>query len=314
MSVWLEAALSNAAIATLLAVAVAGVARMWRSPHLAHALWLLVMIKFITPPLLGVPFALVPEPPSSRNAAALTGGQQSQVPSRSSDEQAVVHAAQPTFAKQAAPHESDHAVGRWRTLAAAVPKNRDVLLLAWATGSALWIALCAVRIARFDRSVRAMPAAGDSCQLQVAALAGRLGLWRWPEVRLAEGVISPLLWAIGRRPIIVLPRALVDESTPELSRALLAHELAHFCRRDHWVRWLELVVLAVYWWNPFAWWARRRLQAAEEQCCDAYAIWLLDGAAHAYGQTLLATIDFLSEGRSVAPLAARGSNPKGGRC
>jgi hypothetical protein len=86
----------------------------------------------------------------------------------------------------------------------------------------------------------------------------------------------------------------------------LAHELAHLRRRDHWVRWLELVVLGLYWWHPVAWWARRRFQQAEEQCCDAWVLWALPGLARTYAKALLETVEFLSEVRPVMPPAASG--------
>jgi beta-galactosidase len=37
----------------------------------------------------------------------------------------------------------------------------------------------------------------------------------------------------------------------------MAHELAHLRRCDHWVRRLELVVTALYWWFPPVWLARK---------------------------------------------------------
>ena len=41
--------------------------------------------------------------------------------------------------------------------------------------------------------------------------------------------------------------------------AILAHELAHVRRKDHWVRLLELVVTTLFWWHPAVWWACRRI-------------------------------------------------------
>jgi len=74
---------------------------------------------------------------------------------------------------------------------------------------------------------------------------------------------------------------------------VLAHELAHLCRRDHWVRVLELVVSVLYWWNPLIWWVRRRLHAAEEQCCDAWVAWVYPDRSHAYAQSLLTAAEML---------------------
>ena len=51
MHPFFEFLLFNTLIAGGLAVLVVGITRVWRNPHLAHALWLLVLIKLITPPL-----------------------------------------------------------------------------------------------------------------------------------------------------------------------------------------------------------------------------------------------------------------------
>ncbi len=51
--------LSNALVAIVLAAAVAIVTRLWRSAPLAHALWLLVLLKLVSPSLLGVALPLL---------------------------------------------------------------------------------------------------------------------------------------------------------------------------------------------------------------------------------------------------------------
>src|SRR6516162_6747393 len=53
----LQIGLTNAALAMVLALAVAGVARWCGRPVLVHALWLLVLLKLVTPPLVIIPIA-----------------------------------------------------------------------------------------------------------------------------------------------------------------------------------------------------------------------------------------------------------------
>jgi hypothetical protein len=69
---------------------------------------------------------------------------------------------------------------------------------------------------------------------------------------------------------------------------------------------LELLVLGLYWWFPLAWWARRELREAEEECCDAWVVWALPDSPRAYATALVETLDFLSEARLVLPPAASG--------
>jgi RND family efflux transporter MFP subunit len=88
--------------------------------------------------------------------------------------------------------------------------------------------------------------------------------------------------------------------------AVLAHELAHLKRRDHWVRRLEALVLGIYWWDPVAWWARREVERAEEESCDAWVAWALPGSAPSYAEALVKTADFLSGPRPPWPAGASG--------
>jgi tetratricopeptide (TPR) repeat protein len=119
--------------------------------------------------------------------------------------------------------------------------------------------------------------------------------------------VSPLLWALVGPPRLLLPEALWKTLTEQQRGTLLAHELAHLRRRDHWVRLLELVVLGLYWWHPVAWWARRELREAEEQCCDAWVLWALPDAAEVYARALLQTLAFLSQSRQSLPVGASGA-------
>ena len=93
-------------------------------------------------------------------------------------------------------------------------------------------------------------------------------------------------------------------------RRFLLHELAHLKRRDHWVRWLELIVGGLYWWHPAVWWGRRLLREAEEQCCDAWVVWAMPQGAKTYATALLAAIEFVS-GARTAPAASSATSGNG---
>ena len=116
-----------------------------------------------------------------------------------------------------------------------------------------------------------------------------------------------MLWALGFSPRLLLPSELWPRLGTEQQDTLLAHELAHLRRGDHWVRRLELLVLGLYWWHPVVWWARRRLQEAEEECCDAVVVAVLPDAASAYASALVETVAFLSQSRAAALVGASGA-------
>jgi hypothetical protein len=124
---------------------------------------------------------------------------------------------------------------------------------------------------------------------------------------MVPGAVVPMVWALGRRPCLLFPVGLLDLLDGAARAALLAHELAHVRRRDHWVRLLELAATGLFWWNPVLWWARRELHEAEEQCCDAWAVWATGGDGRPYALALLQAVAFVSHVRLPLPAGASGS-------
>jgi beta-lactamase regulating signal transducer with metallopeptidase domain len=260
--------LANAAVAAVLALLAVAAGRLARRPAVAHVLWLLVLVKLVTPPLwtVSLPWAVASTAPPEGAVVLVT-------------------------AEAAEPAGRDWGA----TLVAA-------LLVVWAAGSLVWFARAAVKIARFHRLLHLAAAPPPELKDLADRLARRMGLKQCPPIAVVPGSVPPLVWAAVGRPRVYLPAELLARLSPEEQASLVAHELAHVCRGDHWVRWLELVVLGLYWWYPVAWLARRQLQAHEEECCDA---WVIDEVPpRAYATAILTTLDFLAEGRPVPAMAS----------
>ncbi len=143
----------------------------------------------------------------------------------------------------------------------------------------------------------------------IGRLAARLGLKRRPIAYLVPGVMPPMLLVLGRSSRLLLPAGLWERLDPVQRDTLLLHELAHLRRADHRVRWLELVVLGLYWWHPVAWWACRVVRDAEEECCDAWVVWAAPESGPAYASTLVETIAYLSGAPAALPAGASGAGP-----
>jgi bla regulator protein BlaR1 len=289
----LQIGLSNAAVATGLAVLAAGAGRVVRRPALVHALWLLVFLKLVTPP---VWMFAVPWPDASQQAgsvaAIVSSSQDEPLPAASFRQDPAAAVETPADEPIASPLRAIS----WE----------PIVLAAWAIGSALWWLVAGVRVLQFRKLLRhAQPATLD-VQEQASKLATRLGLARCPGVWFLPAPVSPMLWTLTGAPRLLLPWTLWQRLAPEQQDTLLAHELAHLRRRDHWVRLLELLVLGLYWWLPVVWWARRALREAEEQCCDAWVIWALPSAVPAYASALVETVAFLSRTYPGLPATASG--------
>ena len=131
-------------------------------------------------------------------------------------------------------------------------------------------------------------------------IASKLGVRRVPDVRYVECVEVPLLWCAGRRPKIVLPMRLLRQLDDQQAAMILAHELAHLRRRDHWVRG-RADRSTVYWWNPLVWVIRRQIHQAEDLCCDAWVRWAFPDCTRHYAEVVLKTAESLTR-RSRARL------------
>jgi len=93
------------------------------------------------------------------------------------------------------------------------------------------------------------------------------------------------------RPVIVLPRRLLDAASPAMAAAMLCHEMAHVRRRDYaWNVACEVLALPLA-FHPAAALIRRKIRETREQACDELAAAVL--GAKGYARALVAL------GRSV---------------
>jgi len=321
METLLRVGLSNAVAALVLALVAVLVALVWRRPALLHGLWLLVLIKLVTPPLVPISF---PWPASQANPPAalavdpgLEPASEPEVQGEERLEFILPFEALPAVA-EAAPEAAipggEPLVAR--TERASSPPGPDwsawvaswqtVIVSVWLLGTVSWFVLALVRLLRFGRVLRHARPAPAKLVDRVRRLARQVGLKRIPHVCLVPGQLTPMLWAVGRRPRLVLPAELFERMPQEQQNTLLLHELAHLRRRDHLVRLLEFVVRGLYWWHPVVWYACRELRETEEQCCDAWVVSTLPGSGRTYAIALVETLDFLSEARPAVPLLASG--------
>jgi bla regulator protein BlaR1 len=324
---WLVAiGVANACWACPLALLAWGVGRFGRCPAASRLLWVLVLCKLLMPPVyqpavgdwLSVP----------RRWLAETSAMTSASPSLDSDRaEAAGFLLRDGAGSNLATRKPLTAAAeefRLSSKAGAARKVRSPspLLLAlakvssgtwlrsaatvWVGGSAacaIWLALRTWRFRRF--LVRAAHADAElTCR--VAQLADRAGLTSAPRVMVLDSAVSPMLWGAGRRSWLLFPSELRRRIDPAGCDALLLHELAHYARRDGLVRLLELAALVVYWWHPLVWWARRGIEAAEEECCDAWVLNHQAASRRVYAEALLATLDFLCEPVRPLPPAACG--------
>ncbi|MEM7395740.1 MAG: M56 family metallopeptidase, partial [Verrucomicrobiota bacterium] len=261
------------------------ITRLWKNPHLARLLWFLVLMKLVTPPLIDLPLPMFPVSGElvefSPSSNTRPGGSQSVT--NIFDEDAPAGATR-------APADTSGAEG-WA-------------LIIWLTGFTLLALLGFRRHRRVVEIIRQSSPAKPQIQAEAQRLSEKLGLSDCPKIRISSQRVPPFVTAHPVNQVVVLPSSLLSELSADQRQTVLAHELAHLRWGDRWLRLIELLVLAVNWWNPVAWLASRRLRQAMEACCDAVVVWAMPASRKSYGEALFRTVEFLTKSEPMRPLTA----------
>lgn len=270
MFLWLA---FNTLCALPLALAALLVRRLPRvTPALEHLLWLLVLVRLVLPPFSFVPGSASGPAPSSAGAGLVSS---------------------------AAPGFGDVLVARTTRLLGPNWSSWGAELLLWLFLATLLLVVVRelARVRAVERCVRRSEDPHERLARHVRAVARDLGV-PVPAVRVLPEASGPFLWSL-RRPVLVLPAA---DALP--APTVVAHELAHLRRRDHWTAWLELAVQALHFWNPLFWLARRQLHRAAELACDQWVVTRFPGDRRAFAAALIDTAERATSGGFV-PRAAQ---------
>lgn len=74
------------------------------------------------------------------------------------------------------------------------------------------------------------------------------------------------------RPVILLPEGILDRLDARQLNAVIAHELAHWRRRDNWTAAIHMMTTALFWFHPLVWLIGARLVEERERACDEEVI------------------------------------------
>jgi len=277
-------------------------------PAIQHALWVVVLLKFVTPSIVAWPWQL----------SDLPGG----VPSHMLEQTAALSSTNPppsSLSTASTTKAPGRLVGLEQSRVSqsfafgisgvgAMQAMAGTLMSVWLVGALVFAArqyrLLNQQAVLVRRGIVAPPTLSDA----VREVALQFGLRPIPLL-VVPGISSPFVWCLGQLKL-AWPEHMLHGETVVFTRSIIAHELAHVCRRDHWVVWLELIAATIWWWNPLVWLVRRNLRASAEMACDSLALTAYPEDRCAYAELLLALSTVSKKGSPALVLCVGSSTPR----
>ena len=224
-------------------------------PYWSYQLWLLVMIKSITPPVLASHCGVFSW--CFHRLSAQTNW----------------------FFQQGLGHT--------------IESNTLARGLAMFWGISASIALCLVLL-KWLRIQHQIKTGATAVPPKLSALMNRLtddlGIQRKVKLVLTNEPAGPMVIGVAA-PMIVIPKSLLDENSIAKLEPILVHELLHVRRGDTWVALLETFVRCVWWFHPEMRRAADATSQTAELCCDQEVISELDCKPRFYADCLLGVIE-----------------------
>jgi beta-lactamase regulating signal transducer with metallopeptidase domain len=106
------------------------------------------------------------------------------------------------------------------------------------------------------------------------------------------------------RPVVLLPKGVLEKIDRPMLDSLVAHELAHIRRHDSAMNLVQTVIEDLLFFHPAMWWVTKSVRAEREACCD-------DDAVAICGDTLVyvRALSQAEQFRSSIPVIALSSSP-----
>ncbi len=321
MSWLMTAVASNVLVAFVMGVSILLVSRWWRNPFVLHALWILLLVKLVTPPLVSVPclpnfdeIEFASRPFASRDPTVVINAKSDSEPAEPNSfltrlwlrlngvsapdlngaNQPTEPGTHPEFAGSLNKNSSASSLWNGSPLA----MIQSILLTIWFVGFVISIKKTVGRWRRMKSTIQMASVdipVSDRFKLCIDRVSQKMKLARAPEVIVVDAVLPPMVRPGRHGPTLIVPREFLATLSEKQFEALIAHELAHIQFYHDWFRRFEALVMSIYWWFPPLRLVLRRLRQHEEEICDARVVQLLPKHAKQYAHLLVDTSAYLAK-------------------
>jgi beta-lactamase regulating signal transducer with metallopeptidase domain len=223
-----------------------------RRPHLEYVLWLVILLKSLTPPIWSSPTGIFSLMNLERQHDSV-----SPKPSVAAISNASVDISSEAISPAVMPSRTHRF------------QMAQLVFQMWAAGGASLILAFAARWLILRRRIEtcSVPAPSELGEM-VDDLRKSLGIRRRMRLRLCNQPIGPAVFGIVR-PILILPEEMLNNTGLRQIQPMLAHEMIHLRRNDPLTFGLQILSQAIWWFHPLVWWMNRKINRVREVCCDA---------------------------------------------
>jgi beta-lactamase regulating signal transducer with metallopeptidase domain len=266
------------------------------SAHVRYLLWLLVLVKCLTPPVLNVSLPLLSAPEAADSVLA----EVSAAPVID-DEVAVTGVSFPGPEVQAEPDET----AMLDEVTAAAPARaldfHGICVVLWIGGTVLFFLVMLARMIRLRRWLRRhRRPVSDTLRLEIEKLCRAIGLSVFPVVWELPGMGQPSVWGFVRGEIY-LPSDFCEHGSVAQRRAILTHEFAHVRRWDAAVNSLQVLAQGLFFFHPLVWWANLKIRREREKCCDEVVLARLEITPRHYSASIVESLHTRTGSLELAP-------------
>jgi TonB family protein len=93
------------------------------------------------------------------------------------------------------------------------------------------------------------------------------------------------------KPVLVVPKGIVERVSPQHLRPVLEHEVCHLARQDNLTALLHMIVEVLFWYHPLVWLIGGRLIVERERACDEHVV-AAGTAPEAYAEGIIEVCRF----------------------
>jgi GWxTD domain-containing protein len=287
---YMASATLQATVLALFFLGILQIGRRW-SPALRYALMMLALCKFVIPPMLSLPTGLLNRIQPQQWAGSAPP----------------LRYVAPVAQNALGPVNNVYARDMQALSRASSPKPsltlNGRLVLLHLSGALLILAAATLQKIRLRRLASCATTAQDPALADAYdALCRSMNLIRKPRLLISSDNQAPITFGAWKS-VVMLPQSLVAALPLSEIRVILGHELAHNRRRDPWIAWLQVIISAIWWFNPVYWLLIRSIRGVREDCCDDMVLASGLASREVYCRTLLKAARAALENKAVTRAA-----------